>query len=499
MIRRMGRARAGITLTEILIAILIMGVGLTSLATLFPLGLLRLRDAQRWSRAKYLQDVAASDLESRHLLNYGSFYTGTANLPTGAANQFISPWYNLSTYTTYPYNPWVQDTPSSTPLTNATGGVYRGNPLVNPSTGVAVVGGLPTIPGPGLPVAYDPLWRYQANPTPAVSTSVYSPPIGIYPGNSLTEARFGSGLGNLLGHTDNGGGGAVSAYGLQRVTNFDINQTAPVNAGLGYVWLWGPTTVPDIFVGHEDVVLQSGNGPQTGFGGLAIPAGASTVVPDMSGNAPVEEWHFSWSFTGQQSDALNTAVFDGDIVIWENRPFGTTTVNGQVVADGETVVEGVFGYAGGAGSIAPLAANNSVGFARNATRSVLLRWPATIVDPEVKVGNWIADVTYERNLATQGIPTMAAGRWQVGDYPYQRCYWYQIVKRTEPVAESATSGSSPAVGLGQGGYRCMTVWVSSPLKAQTLLNVNTGQPAHNNAALIAPNVVAVFPRVIYAH
>ena len=490
MIRPLSRARAGITLTEILIAILIMGVGLTSLATLFPLGLLRLRDAQRWSRSKYLQDVAASDLEARHLLNFGSFYQGTATLPNGVANQFISPWYNLPAFTSFPYNPWVQDTVS--PGTPA-GGVYRGNPLAPLSNQ------LPTIPGPGLPVAYDPLWRYQANPAPAVTGNVNSPPTGIYPGNALTEGRFGSGAGNLLTRTDPGGGGPVSAYGLQRVTNFDINQTAPVNAGLGYVWLWGPTTVPDIFVGHEDVVTQSGTGPQTGFGGLAIPTGASTVVPDMSGNAPVEDWNFSWSFTGQQSDALNTAVFDGNIVIWEKRPFGTTQVNGQVVADGETVVEGVFGFGGGAGSIQPLAANNSVGFARNATRCVLLRWPSTIVDPEVRVGQWIADVTYERNQSVQGIPTVLAGRWQVGDYPYQRCYWYQIVKRTEPVAEAAASGSSPAVGLGQSGYRAMTVWINSPLKAQTLLNVQNGQPAHTNAALIAPSVVAVFPRVIYAH
>ena len=39
------RSRRGITLTEILIAIMILGVGLVSLATLFPIGLLRLRDA----------------------------------------------------------------------------------------------------------------------------------------------------------------------------------------------------------------------------------------------------------------------------------------------------------------------------------------------------------------------------------------------------------------------------------------------------------------------
>jgi Tfp pilus assembly protein PilV len=47
MIAHPSRARSGITLTEILISILIMGVGLISLATLFPIGLLRLRDASR--------------------------------------------------------------------------------------------------------------------------------------------------------------------------------------------------------------------------------------------------------------------------------------------------------------------------------------------------------------------------------------------------------------------------------------------------------------------
>ena len=45
------RTRAGITLVEILISILILGVGLVSLATLFPLGLLRLHQASRLTRS----------------------------------------------------------------------------------------------------------------------------------------------------------------------------------------------------------------------------------------------------------------------------------------------------------------------------------------------------------------------------------------------------------------------------------------------------------------
>ena len=66
-------ARRGITLTEILIAIMILGVGLTSLATLFPLGLLRLRDATRYTRTKYLVDSAAADGTSRTLFSANSF------------------------------------------------------------------------------------------------------------------------------------------------------------------------------------------------------------------------------------------------------------------------------------------------------------------------------------------------------------------------------------------------------------------------------------------
>ncbi len=74
--------RRGITLVEILISILILGVGLVSLATLFPIGLLRLREAQRQSRSAYLYESAAADVTARGLLNptsfaYADFLNGT--------------------------------------------------------------------------------------------------------------------------------------------------------------------------------------------------------------------------------------------------------------------------------------------------------------------------------------------------------------------------------------------------------------------------------------
>src|SRR6516225_10126399 len=87
------RRRAGITLTEILIAIMILGIGLVSLATLFPIGLLRLREAQRQTRSAYLFESATADVAARGLLNKNSFvYADFANLnPPGFPMWFLSP------------------------------------------------------------------------------------------------------------------------------------------------------------------------------------------------------------------------------------------------------------------------------------------------------------------------------------------------------------------------------------------------------------------------
>jgi hypothetical protein len=202
---------------------------------------------------------------------------------------------------------------------------------------------------------------------------------------------------------------------------------------------------------------------------------AATVYP------PQNDWRFSWLFTGQQTDALAGTVFDGQVVVYENRQFAYDQVQspfgGQIPkpAD-ETVVEAVFGN----GKNVQIIANNR-GYARAAKRNVLLRWPSSVPDPDVKVGQWIADVTYERrqNLAVQnfGPPFL---------FPAQRCYWYQISKRTEP-------GPDTALGA---NYRSMTVWVNSDLRAQSILD-NTGNPVNVEAALIAPSVVNVIPVTIY--
>lgn len=460
--------RRGITLTEILIGILILGVGMTSLLTLFPIGLLNVRQANRYSRSAFLVESATADVGMRNLLIKSSF----RNVVTGQ-------YYYDSTYTPWPYDPMVQDTPAygADPIAGPQFGAYRGEGSFNIYNPPGHKLPTPTgyIAGTGLPVAYDPLWRYAAN---------------YYPG-AASEARFGSGIGFIRNDptpgTGTGSSSVPSAHGLQRITNLPNDIRVTVN-------------IPDIFVSPEDIVLQSATDAGKGAGLV------SPIVPDLIMGAkngvtgmatPQNDWKYTWMFTGQQADATNGTVMAGDIVVFENRPFAVETVTAPLsttvttAVAGETVVEAIFGHTSKVTG-APPPATPTVGYGSNANRAVLLRWSDKLPDPEVRVGNWIADVTYERNAVVDNKRTVTdpAAGGAGAFYPYQRCHWYQIAKRTQAGASDLT------------GYREMTVWTSSPLKSLTLLNIDSdpdvnGTPVHVNAALVSPYVVNVFPRTFY--
>ena len=406
---------AGITLTEILISILILGVGLVSLATLFPIGLLRLREAQRQTRSAYLFQSATADVESRGLFNSNSFiYADLLNPPNG-----FNLWY-CSQVENVEYNPLIQDTPA-----------YGADPFaVNPNAPpayISVGAAAASSGGYGLPFAYDPLWRYQTiNPVNGTQ-GVYLDPVG----QTAPEARFAAGntpAGSFL-RPDPSDQGLASAYGLQRLTNFNRPAVMP-----------SATMVPSIFVSPEDVVWQEATNPSYTVGFLGGAVGTpSTVVPDLSiaynyattpptpTYQPTNDWRFSWMITAQQNNPANGAAFEGNIVVFENRPF---SIDNGVVA-GETVVEGVFGASS---NVWP---QGGPGYGAGADRTVLLRWYATQPDPVVKVGDFIADVTYERSQTVvlsrffsnngAGWPNpLNKGEWD--NLPAQRRFWYQVQK-----------------------------------------------------------------------
>jgi hypothetical protein len=128
-----------------------------------------------------------------------------------------------------------------------------------------------------------------------------------------------------------------------------------------------------------------------------------------------------------------------------------------------------------------------------------LRWPASQPDPDVRVGGWIADVTYERFNATEisRFYTLSGGEpaSSLGLYPAQRCFWYRIVKRSDPTTDHDGALT---------GFREMVVTVGSDVRARTKLNAGANGAAaipiesvHINAALVSPYVVNVVSRVFY--
>ncbi|WP_165249171.1 type IV pilus modification PilV family protein [Paludisphaera soli] len=482
--------RSGITLTEILIGIMILGVGLVSIATLFPIGLLRLREAQRQSRSALLFESAAADMAARNLVNAQSFvYADLLNLYAG-----FSSWYPCQVSVRTPdglFNPLLQDAASYG------GDVYAGAALTD-LVGLDAGNSLFHIRGSaGLPFAYDPLWRYKMTLYPQDPAGA-----GVVP-----EARFGSGIGFVRNDPD---GGAPSAHGLQRLTNFNgrVRSTYTDGAGNTFPIYFMQTTnnVPSIFVSPEDVVWNEMNNPSN----------LSPILPDrtISGTgASVNDWRFSWIFTGRLGSSSNAATFEGDLVIYENRAFDLESMPSPLDSSvtivkpaDETVVEAVFGYSTNVAAFGP------VGYGSAADRTVLLRWPATMADPIVKTGDWICDVTYERQqlvaLNTQGtvvqtddtgrfvgVPNpLNGGKWD--NTPAQRAFWYQVVKTTPAVVDPGFAGDPNVTG----GFRRMIVQVNSALRARTPMTAGaTPSPAVVNAALIAPHVVNVIPQTIVIH
>lgn len=448
--------RSGITLTEILIAIMIMGIGLVSVATLFPLGLVRLRDAGRSNRSALLSSSAKGELAGRNLLGWDRFRR--------------APYYQGPLFTPYGFNdPWIQDSiPGGAPYPDsfagifiAPKGVYRGYGLDGQAHNPAI--GHPSQPpifGPGLPVAYDPLWRRET---------------GIPPhANFTNDGRFGVGViaggTNFLGRNDPGDNNPPSAYGLQRLTNFPFGFPAQ------------DLVVDRVFVSPDDIVYQAeGSGVVAGTG--------SPIVPDLSlaGGAPIQDFNFSWLFTGRRLDATSASLYSGDVVICHNRPLTFDTATG--LATGERVVEGIFGFSESIGAVAGYP--GGAGYSLGDDRVVMLRWPAGNPDPEIRVGSWIADVTYERFDAVDITRYRFPGGLgaPAGAYPGQRCHWYRVVK----------TNAVDAVIIGGATFRQTTVVIDSPVKAKTLLALGVeGNAYHMNAALIMPSVVNVFPVTIPA-
>jgi len=537
---RRATARRGITLTEILIAIMILGIGLVSLAALFPIGLSRLRDASRYSRSAYLTQSGSTDMSARGLLFKRSFFLADSLNAGYFPFWYVTPIGATAGLPIPQYDPFTQDTQ-----------LYGGNAVDYTTTPptfygatssfiwIDITGNQHTLnTGTGLPIAYDPLWRHQTidptNPNALTNKGVYLDPLNGA-GRNIPEARFGAGTdGQATFIALDSDGFPPSAWGLQRLTNF--NRATATNALGNTVPLFpADNYVPSIFVSPEDTVLQDPSATNYTIDGVlpqngGIPVNSpSPVIPDLSpsqiqklngqnGGFATVDWRYSWMFTGQQTNVPPVqnqtslgATFEGSLVIFENRQFGISQVASPLgpltwQVAGETVVEAVWGYSTSVATNPGLGI--AAGYGSGADRTVLLRWPSSMPDPVVKAGDWIADVTYERNQQRVlsrflswsplgsppyvGLPNpINNGEWD--NMPAQRCFWYQVQRATPPAAATGAFAFANDTTT----YRYTVVTVNSSLLARTVLNngnnVN-GQPMFRNAALICPSVVNVIPQ-----
>jgi prepilin-type N-terminal cleavage/methylation domain-containing protein len=450
---KLSSSRRGVTMTEVLIAIMILGIGMTSLMTLFPIGLMKLRDARRNNRASLLAENVASDLKTRDLLSRYSFAaTLNASGVTGG---------NL-------FDPWTKDIQALYDKANA-----------------ANVIEIQTATGFGIPIVccYDPLFysnlAYTNSPAFSNVSQLVDP-----------KFRFGRAFGNDLRSDPDGS--LASGFGLPRLTNIWPALAASTLPSIGNI-----NSVASIFVSQDDAVFpdfENEANPK-----IIDPKSAVTrqnpILPLVdnasTGAYSLNDWDYSWIFTGKSRDRN---VFEGDMVIYNKRQFGVNTDSNNAVTgiSGERVVEGIFGL----GSVPMTTNNGTMGYAAGKSRKVLLMWPK--IDgaerPEIKIGGWIADVTYEPYLNTTVSRFMqdfdGDGRPDV-EHPGQRCHWYRIVQRSEVtdpyVADPGLNGLT--------NMEAMIVTVDRPVVSKTLLKKSGAgyQPVHVNAALIAPEVVAVFP------
>ena len=74
-------SKAGFTLIEICIAIFILGVGLISMLTLFPIGVDSMKKVTQFSKAAILCESAISDLKANDIVSIVSAQTGSNTYP----------------------------------------------------------------------------------------------------------------------------------------------------------------------------------------------------------------------------------------------------------------------------------------------------------------------------------------------------------------------------------------------------------------------------------
>ncbi len=386
MIARSARARSGITLTEILISILIMGVGLISLATLFPLGLLRLREATRNSRAGLAFETAGR----RHGRPSPALQAVVhADLVLGPINK-----------QKVPRDPFVQDALADVSMgdgTAAGGDLASGNVqipannvgltsrpavLLRPALAVDHRGHAAARGWPTRPSTFSCLRQWRDPPTrpgsgPGSSPTASSPFIRTDPDGRRPQ-RLRAPAAHQLHPLEQRGGLPEHPVSRSPTTNCEPRGRQPA-AGRGGRRL-------HLDRRHRLQLVRR-----------ATPNLPSPLVPDMSAGAASGRLPVHLVLhrppgrrRGQRRPVLRRGrrLRRPTVRLRPARPASRSTPRPARRSSRRS------------SATASHKASGATGFATGRTGSSCSAGPPSMPDPQVRVGGWICDVTYERNRGT---------------------------------------------------------------------------------------------------
>lgn len=427
--------RLGVTLTEVLVAIFVMGVGLLSLLVLFPVGALNMAQAikdERAAHAAQTADVVARLLNVRddsYILDWNN------SNPAVFGNAPRPPAYYLYTYPTQPPNPgdpqllpipWLAynqsqatgitmniNTVSSYPVfidpigyslgSRRLGYVIGQSPGI-PRTSVTFLHepGLPNVrplpTPPAMPPNYTEFFQPPAPPQPPYP--VTNPPAYPYP-LSYSLPRWFSNL-DELNYAENGTPQLVGGN-VQRETR--------------YSWAYMCRQT------RADIKAELIPNPPT-----------SSLIPDYL-NA-----------VAQAASPPYTSTYDVDltIILYDRRPWLSTVTGTQDFCAGETTYNAVF---------------------TKGQSIATLSWAAGQTPPSIRRGTWILDVTLQPTFANQ----VVGGVLKPG----------------------------PLVGINGYFYRVLNATNTSPTTMDVELHRPSRANATAGFAVVMENVVEVFERGKY--
>lgn len=380
--------RAGLTLTEVLVAMFVMALGLMALATLFPLGALQIGQALKddrtgqvsmladgWMRV-YWRDVAKdyvtnpsalpTDVALHALDDPNLLSRQTTNIPGVTINRYAANTYSL------PLN--LTLAPRATAGPPATGVGVRINSLdVSSDLTADPTGVTPGLPADGT-IGADGIaanFRYASRGTPQpASVPPPSFPVLIDPLGSLARSALNR---DWAGRDSVGAGGGVYGLPLANTPTLVPRRNTQVTTTLNLTY--------SAFALTDDLTYQ----PNGGSGQTTTDPSTGAATPQPLGR----QGRYTWAAVVQRPDIGLGHKAGMKVLVFDGRPVGFAAPGDEVVLANDPP-NGINFHSGVAGG----------------SRSLVLNVPTRGADqaPLIRRGGWLAVTLMETQVTVGSLP-----------------------------------------------------------------------------------------------